>query len=206
MYLNHPGDALKTILFRREYGNPNRVPLDVWFEGLVPGRELFFTDTQGKPHAMKILGIEPPDDKGMAVVRYTLDAEVFIHTVKVADAAGHAADAIQMADPNNPHHVAAPSNGDLWIMYVKPGDVVRAGEELFNITIMKQEKAVVSPVEGIVESVLKTADYKFDKKMVPVKKGELLVKLGPVPRKCPACDTPVADKGYKFCPQCGEKI
>lgn len=34
----------------------------------------------------------------------------------------------------------------------------RAGEELFNITIMKQEKAVVSPVEGIVESVLKTAD------------------------------------------------
>ncbi len=206
MYLNHPADALKTILFRQEYGNPNRVPLDVWFEGLVPGRELFFTDTQGKPHAMKILGIEPPDDKGMAVVRYTLDAEVFIHTVKVADAAGTAADTIQMADPNNPHHVAAPSNGDLWIMYVKPGDVVKAGEELFNITIMKQEKAVVSPVEGIVESVLKTADYKFDKKMVPVKKGELLVKLGPVPRKCAACDTPVADRGYKFCPQCGEKI
>jgi pyruvate carboxylase len=83
--------------------------------------------------------------------------------------------------------------------------VVKAGEELFNITIMKQEKAVVSPVEGIVESVLKTADYKFDKKMVPVKKGELLVKLGPVPRKCAACGTPLTGKDFKFCPHCGHK-
>lgn len=31
-------------------------------------------------------------------------------------------------------------------MCVKPGDAVQAGEELFNITIMNQEKAVVSPV------------------------------------------------------------
>ena len=206
MYLNHPGDALKTILFRHEFGNPNRVPLDVWFEGLVPGRDLSFTDTDGKPHAMKILGIEPPDDKGMAVVRYTLDGEVFIHTVRVADAVGQAADSLQMADPGNPYHAAAPSNGDLWIMYVKPGDLVRVGEELFNITIMKQEKAVVSGVDGIVESVSKAADYKFDKKMVPVKKGELLVKLGPVPRKCIACDTPLAGINFRFCPHCGATV
>ncbi len=206
MYLNHPGDALKTILFRHEFGNPNRVPLDVWFEGLVPGRELDFNDTDGKPHSMKILGIEHPDEKGMSMVRYTLNGEIFTHTVKVADAAGHAADAIQMAEPGNPYHAASPSNGDLWIMYVKPGDVVKAGEELFNITIMKQEKSVVSAVDGIVVSVVKTADYKFDKKMVPVKKGELLVKLGPLPRKCTACGTPFANTDYKFCPQCGEKV
>jgi pyruvate carboxylase len=205
MYLNHPGDALKTILFRQAFGNPNRLPLDVWFEGLVPGRDLAFNDTDGKPHIMKILGIETPDDKGMAVIRYTLDGEVFIHTVKVADATGRTADVIQMADPKNPYHAAAPSNGDLWIMYVKPGDVVKAGEELFNITIMKQEKSVISAVDGMVESVLKTADYKFDKKMVPVKKGELLVKLGPVPRKCTACDSPLAGEDVKFCPHCGHK-
>ncbi|MCF8114434.1 MAG: hypothetical protein K9K21_11355, partial [Desulfotignum sp.] len=111
-----------------------------------------------------------------------------------------------MAEPGNPYHAASPSNGDLWIMYVKPGDVVKAGEELFNITIMKQEKSVVSAVDGIVESVVKTADYKFDKKMVPVKKGELLVKLGPLPRKCAACGTPFANTDYKFCPHCGEKV
>ncbi len=49
MYLNHPGDALKTILFRQEFGNPNRVPLDVWFEGLVPGRELFSPTRKANP-------------------------------------------------------------------------------------------------------------------------------------------------------------
>ncbi len=133
MYLNHPGDALKTIHFRNEFGNPNRIPLDVWFEGLVPGREIQFRDTHEKPHSMKILGIEHPDEKGMSTVRYTLNGEAFIHTVKVAEAADHESDGIQLADPANPNHVGAPSNGDLWIMYVQPGDLVKAGEELFNI-------------------------------------------------------------------------
>jgi len=206
MYLNHPSDTVKTILFRNEFGNPNNVPLDVWFEGLVPGREIQFRDTDGKPHSMKILGLEPADERGLSVVRYTLNGEVFTHTVKVADAAGHGPEAIRMADPNNPYHAGAPSNGDLWIMYVKPGDIVKAGEELFNITIMKQEKSVVSTVDGIVERVMKSADYKFDKKMVPVKAGELLVELGPLPRKCPGCLTPFANVDFKYCPNCGKKV
>jgi pyruvate carboxylase len=206
MYLNHPGDTIKTILFRNEFGNPNNVPLDVWFEGLVPGREIQFRDTDGKPHSMKILGLEPADERGLSVVRYTLNGEVFTHTVKVADAAGHGPDALRMADPNNPYHAGAPSNGDLWIMYVKPGDIVKAGEELFNITIMKQEKSVVSAVDGIVERVIKTADYKFDKKMVPVKSGELLVELGPLPLKCSGCLTPFANMDFKYCPHCGKKV
>ena len=206
MYLNHPGDALKTILFRNEFGNPNQVPLDVWFEGLVPGREIQFRDTREKPHSMKILGIEPPDEKGMSVVRYTLNGEVFIHTVKVAAATGHEADAVPMADPGNSNHAGSPSNGDLWIMYVKPGDTVKKGEELFNITIMKQEKSVVSAVDGIVKRVMKTADYKFDKKMVPVKSGELLVELGPLPKQCLECGEPFVNLDFKFCPQCGKKV
>ncbi len=206
MYLNHPGDALKTILFRQEFGNPNRLPLDVWFEGLVPGRELGFKDSEGKPHSMRILGIGRPDALGMSAVRYTMDGELFSYTVKVAEPTGKGAHLLEMAERNNPCHVGAPSNGDLWIMYVKPGDIVKKGEELFNITIMKQEKAVLSPMEGIVERVLKTADYKYDKKMLPVTEGELLVVIGPVPKKCQGCDAPVRDAGFKFCPQCGSTI
>ncbi|MBO4684022.1 MAG: pyruvate carboxylase, partial [Desulfovibrio sp.] len=45
MYLNHPGDAVKTIQFVKKFGDPNRLPLDVWFEGLKQGRELQFTDS-----------------------------------------------------------------------------------------------------------------------------------------------------------------
>ena len=63
-----------------------------------------------------------------------------------------------MADPTDKYQVGAPSNGDLWVMYVHPGDIVEEGEELFNVSIMKQEKAVLAPVAGIVKRVLKTAD------------------------------------------------
>jgi pyruvate carboxylase len=206
MYLNHPGDAIKTILLRQKFGNANRVPLDVWFEGLEAGRKIHFKDVNEKPHSMKILGIEPADEKGMSAVHYTLNAESFTHIVKVKEPTGPGTDTLQMADPSNPYHVASPSNGDLWVMYVKPGDFVKAGEELLNITIMKQEKAVTAEVDGVVEKVLKVADYKFDKKMVPVQKGELLVQLGPSPTKCTGCDMPLASENYKHCPNCGKEV
>ena len=90
--------------------------------------------------------------------------------------------------------------------HVKSGELVRAGEELFNITIMKQEKAVFSPVHGIVKRVLKTADYKHDKTMEPVKEGELLVVLGPVPRLCHHCKARLRVSSFRFCPMCGKKI
>ncbi|MDY7001880.1 MAG: biotin/lipoyl-containing protein, partial [Thermodesulfobacteriota bacterium] len=206
MYLNHPGDALKTIEFRSKYGDPNNLPLDVWFEGLEPGVDAHFTDGKGKPHLMTILHIARPDSQGMSVVRYVLDSEYITIQVKVAEPVGAAATDVEMADPKNPYHVASPSNGDLWVMYVNPGKVVRAGEELFNISIMKQEKAVLSQVDGVVKRVLKFADYQEDKKMIPVKEGEMLVELGPVPRRCPTCKGHVTSDDYGFCPSCGQKL
>lgn len=206
MYLNHPGDALKTIGFRQQFGNPNRLPLDVWFEGLSPDRELIFTDSDDKPHRMEILDIAPADPAGVSLVRYALDDETFAYPVQVAEATCAAIDALEMADRDNPGHVGSPSTGDLWVMYVQPGDIVKKGEELFNITIMKQEKAVLAAMDGIVERVLKTADFKHDKKMVPVLEGELLVVLGPVPNKCASCQTPVKDENFRFCPQCGAPV
>ena len=206
MYLNHPGDALKTIRFRREYGDPNHLPLDVWFEGLVEREELIFTDSDEKPHLLKILDIAPADKQGVCVVRYSLDDETLSHSVKVAEPTSARENNLEMADRNNPWHVAAPSTGDLWVMYVKPGDVVKRGEELFNVTIMKQEKAVLAPEDAIVRRVLKTANYKHDKQMVSVREGELLVELGPVPRKCGACRTPLKDDTFRFCPECGAAV
>jgi pyruvate carboxylase len=206
MYLNHPGDALKTIRFRQEYGNPNRLPLDVWFEGLTPDRELVFNDSDGKPHRMVILDVAPVDPEGVRLLRYALDDETFSFPVKVAPPTGAKAGALEMADKDNPFHLGSPSTGDLWMMYVKPGDLVKKGEDLFNITIMKQEKAVLAARDGIVERVLKTADFKHDKKMVPVREGELLVVLGPVPKTCASCEAPIKDDGFSFCPTCGTAV
>jgi pyruvate carboxylase len=181
MYLNHPGDALKCIDQTERYGDPNNLPLDVWFEGLERGASASFTDDHGKPHQFLFLDVTAPDDEGMCTVHFELDHEIVQHQVKVAERKGHAVGALEMADPSNPGHVAAPSNGDLWIMHVKQGQKVTRGEEIFNLSIMKQEKAVLAPISGTVARVLKNADYTNDRKMVPVKEGELLVEITPLP-------------------------
>ena len=70
MYLNHPGDALKTISFKGDYGDPNQLPLDVWFEGIEKGETLVFRDNFDKPHEMVIMDFQEPDERGMSIVRY----------------------------------------------------------------------------------------------------------------------------------------
>jgi pyruvate carboxylase len=206
LYLNHPGDALKTIDFQQTYGDPNQIPLDVWFEGLERRQELQFADSQGKPHKMQILDISPPRKSGVSVIRYLLDSEIFTTQVQVATAKAESTSRMEMAEPGNVYHVAAPSNGDLWVMYASAGDFVISGEEIFNISIMKQEKAVAAPVDGVVRRVLKTANYKENKKMVPVTEGELLVELGPAPHVCMSCQQPVAVEEFNFCPHCGTAV
>ncbi|MEG2139206.1 MAG: pyruvate carboxylase [Bilophila sp.] len=208
MYLNHPGDALKTVRFRATYGNPNRVPLPVWFEGCALGEETSFVDSADKPHQFLLISMSPVNDAGESVVRYVLDSEIFNQMVQVAPPkSGGPRDTVK-ADPTDPCQIGAPSNGDLWVMYVHPGDIVKEGEELFNVSIMKQEKAVLAPMAGIVKRVLKTADYKETRQMVTVREGELIVELGPVPRLCTneACSRPLPLSDIGFCPYCGERL
>ena len=208
LYLNHPGDAVKTIKFRSEYGDPNNLPLHVWFEGMQMGEELNYTDSRGKPHHLTLLGISQLNAAGVRICRYVLDSEIMSCDVQVETPKLSVGRGMEKADPDNPFHVAAPSNGDLWIMYVHPGDIVKKGEELFNISIMKQEKAVLAPVAGMVLRVLKTADYKETRQMISVKENELIVELGPVPKMCSneACARPITLEGTAFCPYCGETL
>ena len=207
MFLNQPADALKTIRFRQTYGNPNNLPLDVWFEGLEIGQPMNFIDSSGKPHQMVIRDIQKPDDHGFSTVVFVLDSEIIRADIQVAQPSGSVSKSGPlMAQTDNPYHVAAPSNGDLWVMYVKPGDVVSAGQELFNISIMKQEKAVNSPLDAMVKRVLKRADFKVTKQKVPVRAGELIVELAPLPHFCNSCRKPLPIDELSFCPYCGAEV
>lgn len=205
LYINHPGDALKTIKFQENYGDPNCLPLDVWFEGVEKGECVQFRDSNGMYHKMTVLDISEPDDEGNSVVRYHLDSEIMSCQIKVAEPLKGSGADIEIADDSNPFHVASPSTGDLWVMHVKQGDIVKEGEELFNISIMKQEKAVLAKTDGRVKRVLKSADYQLDRKMVPVRDGELLVELEAVSEVvCGKCGGDMDDQ-HKFCPECGAK-
>ncbi|MDR3362333.1 MAG: pyruvate carboxylase [Desulfovibrio sp.] len=208
LYLNHSADALKTAKFKSEFGDPNNLPLHVWFEGLKVGQDLYFNETNGKPHHLVLLSISRPSDMGISVCRYVLDSEIMSCEVQVSRPTALGVKRTLMADPSDRYQVAAPSNGDLWVTYVHPGDIVKAGEELFNVSIMKQEKAVLAPVDGIVKRVLKTADFRENKQMVSVREGELIVELGPVPRVCSneACSHPIPMENIVFCPYCGSRV
>jgi pyruvate carboxylase len=211
MYLNQPADALNTFRFRQRFGDPNCLPLDVWFEGLQPNRPAAFVDSQGKPHQITVFSIQKPDSGGTVTVRYFLDSQIMTHAVQAGPSPppsaqgakeGHAA-----AQKGNAYHVAAPMNGDLWVMYVREGDIVREGQEVFNISIMKQEKAVRSKVAGLVKRIHKTADFENTKEMVPVKAGELIVELGPVPETCTSCGQYLPmDQKISYCPFCGGEV
>ncbi|MDR3204152.1 MAG: pyruvate carboxylase [Deltaproteobacteria bacterium] len=206
MYLNQPSDALKTIRFRENFGDPNRLPLDVWLEGLRPDESVTFTDSKGKPHQLTILSILPEDQKGQVVVRYLLDSEILVHSAQVGAPVPDAVAANPGASvpiPNDVYHVLSPMNGDLWVTYVKEGDLVAPGQELFNISIMKQEKAVHSKVAAMVKKIHKTADFQNTKQMSPVRAGELIVELCPIPSRCQACQEPLPMAGLRFCPFCG---
>jgi pyruvate carboxylase len=207
MFLNHPADAIKTIEFRQKFGNPNNLPLSEWFEGMQVGEELNFTDSNGKPHNLSLIRMQNPGPNGVSVVRYVLDSDILSSEVQVSKPETAVARSGAMADPGNEYHVGAPSSGDLWVMYVHPGDIVKKGEELFNISIMKQEKAVVAPLDAMVKRVLKTADYRESKQMVPVREGELIVELVPIPNSCsnPKCAKPLPTDSFAFCPYCGKK-
>ncbi|MDR1041620.1 MAG: pyruvate carboxylase [Deltaproteobacteria bacterium] len=210
MYLNQPADALNTFRFRQRFGDPNCLPLDVWFEGLQPNRPVAFVDTLGKPHQMNVFSIQKPGADGMVTVRYFLDSQIMTHAVQAAASAPpreRPGEEMASAQKGNPYHVAAPMNGDLWVMYVREGDVVREGQELFNIAIMKQEKAVRSRVAGLVVKIHKTADFQNTKEMVPVKAGELIVELGPVPETCSSCGQYLPmDQKISYCPFCGGDV
>ncbi len=165
IYLNHPGDALKTIEFCERFGDANNLPVDVWFEGLEKNEKLLFQSASGKPHVMRIDDISEPDEQGLSMVRYTVDNESVSYQVKVREGVASERDSVEMADHKNPYHIASPSNGDLWVMHVRAGDHVKLGEEICNISIMKQEKSVYAPTAGLVKRVLKNANYQEDKIM-----------------------------------------
>jgi pyruvate carboxylase len=207
MYLNQPADALKTIRFRQKFGDPNNLPLDVWFEGLRPDETTTFTDSQGKPHQITILSIQEKDPKGQVAVRYLLDSEIMLHAAQVGAAPPEThSEGNPGANVSDPYFVTAPVNGDLWVMYVKEGDLVARGQELFNISIMKQEKGVRSKIAGIVKKIHRTANFQQTKQMVPVRAGELIVELGPPPLACPHCQETLPLEGLKFCPHCGQTL
>jgi len=203
-YLNHPGDALKLIRNLEKFADPNVLPDDIWFEGLEPGVEREFRTSDGKIHIIEVMRIARVSENGTRRIRYKLDHEVFVEEIQVEKRAAEKR-GIEMADESDPYQIGAPFDADLWLVHKKAGDNVKAGEEIFNLALMKVEYGITSPVDGVVKRVSVFADYKTDKKMVPVTKGQLLMELALPHERCANCNEQI-DKKDKYCSNCGKSL
>ncbi|MDL1973664.1 MAG: pyruvate carboxylase [Deltaproteobacteria bacterium] len=203
-YLNHPGDALKLIKNLEKFADPNVLPDDIWFEGLDSNIEREFRTSDGKVHTIEVMRIGRISKKGRRRIRYKLDHEVFVEQFQIEEGFAEKA-SVEMADKQNLYHVGAPFDADLWLVHKKAGDTVEEGEEILNVSLMKVEYGITSPVHGIVKRVLVLADYKADKKMIPVIKGQLLMEFAPPRECCTSCNAEI-NEGNKFCPNCGNKL
>ncbi len=208
LYLNHPADTIALLRFQDQFGDPNCLPFAIWFEGLLPGENFSFNDSKGKLHNFRLIEIGMVNDIGIAQVGFQINHELMRYEVQVQQSLIASGGGKLKADPDNPNHVGANSTGDLWIVHVADGDVIKQGQELCNIAIMKQEKGIFAKADGVVKKVHISANFKKTNKMVHVNEGDLILELGDSSLQCPSCTKTLPDslQQSNFCPYCGVNL
>jgi pyruvate carboxylase len=172
LYLMHPKDTVEYIDFKERFGEaPYVLPTKVWREGLKkPGDKVEF-EIAGKPFCIELVSIGAEHEGVIHVVMLVNNkTRVYaVNTPRLKKAE------IRMAKGEK--NVASPINGTVWRLgnpkrgKIKVGDIVRKGEEIANIEVMKMETAVSAPFDAIVTEICIQVNE-------IVKEGQLLFVLG----------------------------
>ena len=145
--------------FRRKYGNTEALTDTTFFYGLTEGEEKvvhYFpegsTDRADlKQVVVRLDAVGEPDEKGMRNVVLNVNGQ--IRPMKVRDENAESTVAtVEKADPSNEGHVAAPFAGVV-NPTAKPGDEVKAGDQIAVIEAMKMEASISATKDGVVERV-----------------------------------------------------
>ncbi len=175
LYLMHPKAAVDFLRFRERYGDTTVLPTKVWFDGLRrPGEQVRIT-IDDKPHVVCLVSI----GEGMGGVKdVVLSVDNIMHVFQV-DLPESAATRkkVRKATPGNKGEVGATVNGTVWRIgtkgrALKEGDLVRKGEEIMNIEVMKTENAVKSSVAGVIREICVAVNDR-------VEEGQLLAVVEP---------------------------
>jgi pyruvate carboxylase len=174
LYLMHPKDALAMIAFRDEFGEtPMVLPTDVWREGLKrPGDKVEF-ELWGKPYCIEFVSVGA-EHEGLIHVVMRVNNKTRVYTVETPRVKK-----VEVRMAKGPHQVGAPINGNVWRIGnpergpIKPGDIVKKGEEIANLEAMKMENAILAPFDAqVVEVCVKLNDS--------VQEKQLLLELKPL--------------------------
>ncbi|KAF8639477.1 hypothetical protein AX17_001497 [Amanita inopinata Kibby_2008] len=89
----------------------------------------------------------------------SISAEPFSFSLAQTSSVGFSSSSLELADPNNPSHVASPLTGKIVELHSHlcgaqdsgGGRVIRRGETLVVISVMKMENVIVSPYDAAVD-------------------------------------------------------
>lgn len=168
-YCMYPKVYEDYVKAKNEYGYIMRLGSHVFFHGLAVGETNKVNIADGKTLVIKYLGLGDLDKEGMRTVSFELNG--IRREVKVPDEeAQKNIVKVPLADPNNYSEIGASIPGSVAKINVKVGDKVAVNQTLIVIEAMKMETAVVSLIDGEVDTIeVKEGDT--------VKGGQLLIKL-----------------------------
>lgn len=159
------------IKFLREYGDYIYLDSDVFFYGLVPGKETSLRVSHGKNKIIRLISMSDVDSEGRRLFVYEVDGfrrEVHIEDTK--SVISQIKSETLMAQEDNDSHVASSIPGNVVKIFVKLGQEVKENEVLAVVEAMKMETEIVAPKAGKVTHICVDEG-------VAVKKGQLLMEI-----------------------------
>lgn len=136
-----------------EFGDVHRLPSHIFFHGLALNEEVFIEIAEGKTLLITFLNVTEADEAGYRTIFFRYNGTT--RTLKVRDRSVKSK-VVLNKKADKPGEIAAPLQGNLGSILVKPGDTVTVNQPLFTIEAMKMESTVVSPLAGQVVKLLLT--------------------------------------------------
>ena len=136
-----------------KYGNVMNIPTKNFFYGMEIGEEIMVPIEQGKNVLIQLQLVGEPDDNGMVSLFFKVNGQLSHVQVKDQSIVVNEVKN-EVADPENPEHIASPLQGLLSNVMVSKGQEVKRNQPLFVIEAMKMETTVTAIEDGVVDRVV----------------------------------------------------
>jgi pyruvate carboxylase len=151
-YLMYPKVFLDYVEDLRLYGDLSVLPTPAFFYGMVPGQEINVDIELGRTLIIHFLAVSEPHEDGTRTVFFDLNGQP--RSVVVGDRnLAPEREAHPKADSSDPNQLGAPMPGLVSTVNVKPGDMVKRGDQLLIIEAMKMETSVRAETDGEIAEV-----------------------------------------------------
>ena len=136
-----------------QFGNVMNIPTKNFFYGMDIGEEIMVPIEKGKNVLIQLQLVGEPDENGMVSLFFKVNGQ--LSHVQVKDNSVLVKEEKnEVADPDNPMHIASPLQGLLSNVLVNKGQKVKRNQPLFVIEAMKMETTVTAIDDGQVERVV----------------------------------------------------